>query len=368
MIRREAQIIAVALLVAIIAGALLIILVGESPARIYLLLLSRTWGDAYGFGQVLFKSTPLIFTGLSVALAFHVGLFNIGAEGQMVVGSFATALLGASLPGATPSVVAVPLCLGAGIIAGGALGAIPGVLKARYGAHEVINTIMLNFIAAALVLWAGNECFFVAESTRTEAIIDGARLSQLGYQGSSANTSFILALYAAGAVHIFLTRTRRGFEWRAVGLSPKAAENAGINVRATIIGGMTVSGALAGAVGANYVLGYKYYFQEGMGTGVGFMGIAVALLGRNHPIGIIAAALLFGTLSHGGLAVNERVPKEIVDVLQAIIILAVAATAMYMRRVWDDDAPGTAKLVGKAATAADAVESDDADRAGVDHG
>jgi simple sugar transport system permease protein len=340
MIRREAFIIVVALAVAFIAGSGLILLVGESPLHVYKLLIMRTWGglftdQLYDVGQVLFKATPLILTGLSVALAFRVGLFNIGAEGQMTVGSFTTALCAAALPAATPWPIAVPLCLTAGLVGGGLLGAIPGILRAYYGAHEVINTIMLNFIASALVLWAGNELFFVKETTHTATIIEGARISPLAlFSGSAANRSFFLALVVAFLVHFFLMRTRLGFEWRAVGYNPRAAENGGVNVKATIIGAMTLSGALSGLVGANYVLGYKHYFEKGIGSGVGFMGIAVALLGRNHPIGIIAAALLLGTLSHGGLAVSALVPKQLVDVLQAIIILAVAATSAYMRRVW----------------------------------
>jgi ABC-type uncharacterized transport system permease subunit len=331
-IRREVYTILVALTVAALAGALLTIVVGQSPIEVYSRLIVRTLGDGYSFGQVIFKSTPLIMTGLSVALAFHVGLFNIGAEGQMVAGSFATALCGMALPQGTPWPIALPLCVAAGMLAGGGLAAIPGVLKARYGAHEVINTIMLNFIAMAMVLWLGNEYLFLPETTHTADIVPGAHLSPLGSSGSAANTSFILAIVAAVLVHLFLQKTRVGFEWRAVGLSPRAAENGGVNVNRAIIGGMATAGALAGMCGANFVLGYKHYFEEGMGRGVGFMGIAVALLGRNHPIGIIAAALLFGTLSQGGLAVNSLVPKELVDVLQAVIILAVAATAATMRR------------------------------------
>lgn len=334
MIQREVYTICIALLVAMITGSVFILIVGESPATVYGLLLTRTWGDAYGFGQVLFKTTPLIMTGLSVALAFKVGLFNIGAEGQMIMGSFGSAMCGLALPDGTPWPVAIPLCIAVGMVAGGLLGAVPGVLKARYGAHEVINTIMLNFIATAVVLWLGNDWLFQPETTHTAEIIEGARLAHLGFNGSAANTSLLLALFAALGVHLFLQRTRIGFEWRAVGLNPRSAENGGINVGASIIGSMMAAGALAGAVGANYVLGYKHYYEEGLGRGVGFMGIAVALLGRNHPIGIIAAALLFGTLSQGGLAVSELVPKELVDVLQAVIILAVASTSAYMRRIW----------------------------------
>lgn len=332
MIRREVYTILVALLVAGLAGAALTLIVGESPIEVYRRLIVRTWGDPYSLGQVIFKSTPLILTGLSVALAFHVGLFNIGAEGQMVVGSFATAMCGATLPAGTPWPIALPLCLIAGMLAGGVWGAIPGVLKARFGAHEVINTIMLNFIAMALVLWLGNAFFFLPEATHTAEIAEGAQLGALGSSGSAANTSFLLAIGAAVLVYLFLQRSRLGFEWRAVGLSPRAAENGGVHVNRALVGGMAAAGALAGLVGANSVLGYKHYFEDGIARGAGFMGIAVALLGRNHPIGIIAAALLFGTLSQGGLAVNSLVPKELVEVLQAVIILAVAATAATMRR------------------------------------
>jgi general nucleoside transport system permease protein len=137
---------------------------------------------------------------------------------------------------------------------------------------------------------------------------------------------------AAAAVWYFLARTRRGYEWRAVGLAAPAAENAGIRIGRTWIAAMAASGAIAGLVGTNYVLGYKHYFEHDAGRGIGFMGIAVALLGRNHPAGVVAAALLFGTLSHGGLAVNALVPKELVDVLQAVIILAIVATAAEVRR------------------------------------
>jgi len=228
--------------------------------------------------------------------------------------------------------VAVPLAIFVAALAGGMLGAIPGALRAYTGSHEVINTIMLNFVASAGVLWAGNRFFFVKETTHTPEIISGAHLPALGMAESAANWSFVLALIAAGLFWFLMDRSRRGFELRAVGLSPLAAENAGIDVRRSIVIAMTLSGAMAGVVGANYVLGYKHYYEEGLGRGMGFMGIAVALLGRNNPIGIVAAALLFGTLAHGGLAVNAFVPKELIEVLQAVIILAVAITSATTQR------------------------------------
>lgn len=324
--------IAVSLLVTMAIGSLLILIYGQSPAQVYGQLLSATWGSEYGFGQMLSKSTPLIFTGLAVSLAFRVGLFNIGAEGQLLLGSFACALVGAYLPASTPALVALPLAIVAAMLAGGVWGAIPGALRAYSGSHEVINTIMLNFIASALVLWAGNRFFFVSETTHTLDIVAGAELPSLGLGKSAANYSFLLAVVAVAAYWYLMDRSRRGFEMRALGLSPRAAENAGIDVKRSIVWAMSLSGALAGLVGANYVLGYKHYFEEGLGRGMGFMGIAVALLGRNHPLGILAAALLFGTLSHGGLEINALVPKELVEILQAVIILVVAMTAASTRR------------------------------------
>jgi simple sugar transport system permease protein len=318
-----------ALLVAVVAGSLLIWFVGKSPLDVYRLLLTSTWGSAYGIGQVLFKATPLILTGLAVAVAFKVGLFNIGAEGQLAAGSFATALCGAALPPWLPGPVAVALCVLAGMLAGAVVAGLAGVLKTRYGAHEVINTIMLNFIVSAVILWAGNAHFFVKYTTHTAAIPDNATLHNLGFPGSEANTSLVLAIGLAVAVAYFFNRTRRGFEWRAVGLNPRAAQNGGVSLAGVILGAMAVSGALAGAVGANYVLGYKGYYERSIGSGVGFWGIAVALLGRNHPAGIVVAALLLGTLQYGGLAVSELVPKELFQILQAIIILTVACVAAY---------------------------------------
>lgn len=330
--KREALTIAVAMAIAVLAGSLLIWFVGKSPLHVYSLLLSRTWGTSNGIGQVLFKATPLIFTGLAVSVAFKVGLFNIGAEGQLAAGAFVTALVGAALPASLPAPIAVPLCILTGMAAGASVSGLAGWLKVRYGAHEVINTIMLNFVVSSVTLWLGNAFFFVKYTVHTSTIPDSATLPRLGFTGSEANTSLLLALGCAGALWYFFARTRRGFEWRAVGHNPRAAENAGVRIGRVFIGAMALGGAMAGAVGANYVLGYKHYYERGMGSGFGVIGIAVALLGRNHPAGIVAAALLFGTLLHGSLVVSEEVPKEIFQILQAVIILSVACASVYLRR------------------------------------
>jgi len=314
-----------AIAIALAAGAALIAAAGESPLEIYALMLRETLGTGYGLGQTLFKATPLICTGLAVALGFRAGLFNIGAEGQLVVAAFAAALVGVA-GRALPATVLLPACIATAALAGAAWAAIPGVLKARFGAHEVINTIMLNFVAFALVAWLGRG-LFVAATVHTAEIGPGAVLPRLGgliapLRGSPANVAILLALVAAVLVGFLLFRTRLGYELRALGFNAPAAEYGGVSIGRAQVTAMALSGALAGLGGLNFVLGYKHFFELGFSDGVGYMGIAVALVGRNHPLGVVLAALFFGALSYGGLAVNQRVSKEIVDILQAIVILA----------------------------------------------
>jgi len=200
----------------------------------------------------------------------------------------------------------------------------------------VIVTIMLNFIVLALLNYIVAANIHVPETLHTPEMRAGAmpRLAAVSamFAGSAANTTFLLAIVAAVAVWWYLFRTRPGYELRAVGLQPDAAEYGGVRVGAVWAKTMILSGALAGLGGLNYVLGYKHYYEEGFGTGSGFLGIAVALVGRNHPLGVIIAALLFATLSQGGLAVNALVPKQMVDVLTAVVIIAVATAVPEVRR------------------------------------
>lgn len=325
-----------ATLIAFAAASILVIAVGGAPLEVYRLLIAGTWGNGYGIGQVLFKTTPLVFTGLAVAVALRAGLFNIGAEGQLTIGAFLTALVGMHAS-SLPSLVAVPLALVAGAAGGAAVGAIAGALKAWRGAHEVINTIMLNFIVRAAMVGLGAR-LFERETIHTSPIAASARLPRLGQwlhalHGSAANASLFLAVAVAVAVAWLLARTRAGFRLRAVGASVDAAATSGISVPRVQLAAMALSGAIAGLVGANFVLGYKYYYEDGFSGGIGYMGIAVAVLGRAQPLGVVAAALLFGTLSQGALAVNALVPKELVDVLVAVIIFAVAAATPTVRRM-----------------------------------
>jgi general nucleoside transport system permease protein len=327
----------VAILIAAVVGDLLILSFGQSPSDVFRMLLAGTWGNAYGFGQVLYKATTLTFTGLAVSLGLRAGLFNVGAESQLAAGGFAAALVGLILPEGLPSLVVLPVFILAAGLGGGLVGGIPGVLKAKFGAHEVITTIMLNFVVMALLNYLVAVHFKVEGSLHTKEISAGQipRLDAVAssFHGSAANFVLVLALIAVAAVAWYLFRTRRGFELRAVGLQPHAAEYGGVDVGAVWLRAMIASGAIAGVGGLNYVLGYKHYYEEGFSGGAGFLGIAVAIVGRNHPAGVVLAALLFATISQGGLAVNAIVPKEFVDVLQAVVIIAVAASVPAVRRL-----------------------------------
>ena len=326
----------VALFVALICGDILIMSYGQSPAHVYGLLLEGTWGNAYGFGQVIYKTTTLTFTGLAVSLGIRAGLFNVGAESQLAAGGFLAAIAGLILSPVVPGAIAIPLCMLAAALGGGIVGAIPGFLRVRFGAHEVIVTIMLNFVILALLNWIVATRLHVPETLHTPEIHAGSvpRLDEFisAFHGSAANLTIIVAILAAVAVWFFLFRTRHGYELRAVGLQPDAAEYGGVNVGGVWFRALTLSGAIAGLGGINYVLGYKHYYEDGFAGGSGFLGIAVALVGRNHPLGVILAALFFATLSQGGLAIHAVVPKQMVEVLQGVVILAVAMSVPEVRR------------------------------------
>ncbi|MGH8437188.1 MAG: ABC transporter permease [Pseudomonas sp.] len=326
-----------ALLAALVIGDVLILSFGQSPAEVYRLLIAGSWGNAWGLGQVLFKATTLIFTGLAVAVGLRAGVFNIGAESQLAAGGFMAALIGLWLPAGTPALIGIVLCMLGAALGGGLAGAVPGALKAKFGAHEVIVTIMMNFVVLALLNYIVASHLHVPETLRTPSVHTGqiARLADAWpvFHGSAANFVLLIALALAGLLWFVLFRTRPGYELRAVGLQPAAAEYGGIKVGRVWFTTLVVSGAIAGLGGINYVLGYKGYYEEGFAGGAGFLGIAVALVGRNHPLGVILSALLFATLSQGGLAIHALVPKDIVDVLQAAVIIAMAVSVPEVRRL-----------------------------------
>jgi len=323
-------------LVALVVGDVLILGVGQSPADVYRLLLEGTWGNPYGFAQVLYKATTLTFTGLAVALALRAGLFNIGAEAQLALGGFAASVAGLALPIHTPAFLAIVVCVVAAAAGGAVGGAVPGALNAWFGANEVITTILLNFVVLFFLNWVVTAHLHVPETVHTPALTNGIvpRLSVLipAFRGSAANATVLLAIAAAVVTGWFVFRTRFGYELRAVGLSPDAAEAAGIVLPRVRVATFTLAGALAGMGGTNFVLGYKHYYEDGFTGGAGLIGIAVALAGRAHPIGIMLAALAFATLSQGGLAIHALVPKQMADILQGVVILAIAIASASRAR------------------------------------
>jgi simple sugar transport system permease protein len=267
----------------------------------------------------------------------HAGLFNIGAEGQLYLGAFAAAWIGLVLA-ALPGPIVVLLCATGAFLAGGAWGALAGVLRSRFGAHEVISTIMLNFVAIGLVNHAVTSTLAQPETVHTAPIPSGARLVRLAdrwpaFQGSAVNDVLFVAVGVALLSAGFLYRTRLGFALRAVGGSPRAAEAGGIAPGRIQTTALLLGGGLAGLAGLNEVLGFRYYFTIGFSDGVGFMGIAVAMLGLQHPVGIIAAALLLGAVSHAGLAIGDLVPSELIGILEGLIIVMVLIAQFTLRRI-----------------------------------
>jgi simple sugar transport system permease protein len=322
----------IALLASIAIGSVLMLIAGKAPGAVWWTMLSRTASEPYAIGQVLYKATALMLTGLAVSIALDAGLFNIGGEAQLGAGVIACAVTGTALPAGTPAVIAILLCTLAAAAAGAVIGAIIGVLRVTRGAHEIITSIMLNAIVAGVALWLGNATLFEGGSTRGAPIAPGAQLPQLGFGGSAANASLFLAIAIVGFVWFLRARTTWGRAWLAVGSNPEAARSVGISVGRVQILVMTGAGALAGLAATNFVLGHKHAFEEGLGRGTGLIGISAALLGRSHPIGIVIAALLLGFLSAGGLAVADIVPKELTEMLQGVVVLAVAASGPWVRR------------------------------------
>jgi len=320
-----------AIFLGLLVGAIMILWIGKNPLFAYASLFYGAFGDLNSIANTLARATPLILTGLAVAFAFRCGLFNIGVEGQLLVGGLSAAYVGTVLNG-LPLIVHLPLTILSAMVASAIWAAIPGILKAKRGVHEVINTIMMNFIAYALVAFViTGPLKAPGQIPKSADILETAQLIRLSefaqWSTSRLNTGILIALLACIVIYYLLWKTTIGYEIRAVGLNPFAAEYGGISVNRNIILAMVISGMIAGLAGAERVIGFHGSFILGFSPGYGFEGIAVALLGKNHPVGVILAAILFGTLSSGGrwMAFNTGVPTELVTVLQAVIIFFVAA-------------------------------------------
>lgn len=325
----------VCLLVALLAAAGVVALVGQSPAEVISVLIQGAFGTARGLSYTFYYATTFVLTGLAVAVAFHGGLFNIGGEGQAVLGGLGTGLVALWLSPVLPIWLMLPVMLLSGALFGMAWAVVPAYLQAYRGSHIVITTIMFNFLASSLLVYllvnhlrpAGTmavESASFAPSAKLPGMHEALAWVGVDWPASPLNLSLVLALLAALGVYLFLWRTRAGYHVRAVGSSPGAAEYAGIRTRHQVLVAMSVSGALAGLVGMNEIAGVSGKLLLEFVSGAGFTGIAVALMGRNHPVGIIFASVLFGALFQGGAEVAFEVrgfSRDMVVMLQGFIVL-----------------------------------------------
>ena len=316
----------IAIVIAFLVGAVVLLATGYSPLDAYRSLLVGAFGDTYGLGQTLSQATPIIFTSLAFLFAFKCGLFNIGAEGQLLIGGISAALVGISFTN-LPFYVHLPLALLAGAAGGALWGFIPAVLKAKLDAHEVITTMMLSYVALYVTSYLVNYPFkapgwvaqtiYVAPSAELPRILPPTQLSG----------SIIIALIVVTIIAYVLQRTTLGYEVRAIGLNPAAAQSAGINVRKGMILALVISGMIAGLGGAGEILGVHRRYIDGFSPGYGFDGLAVALIGGLNPFGVILASILIGALRSGGFVMNQvtGVPLDVIYLLQSSVVLFAAA-------------------------------------------
>jgi general nucleoside transport system permease protein len=333
-----------AILTAVIIGGIIIWFVGGDPILAYKGLIQGSMGSTKALSETAVWATPYIFAGLAVALAFKGGLFNIGAEGQLAVGAVFSALIGYALPEwlgfDLPGYIHLPLAIIVGMLMGGIWAGIVGALKAYTGGHEVINTIMMNYIALNTTSYLLNGVMKDRSPTnviaRTPLIAESARMPAI-FDGLRVHWGFVLALLAAFFIWWLLNKTTLGFEIRTVGLNPDAAKYAGINVKRTIILTMLFSGMLAGLAGSIEVTGLNYRHELGFSIGYGYDAIAIALLGKSHPLGVVLAAFLFAAMRNGATRMQflTQLPVDLISMIQALILLFVAADAIirYIYRI-----------------------------------
>ena len=329
---------------ALILSALVVWMIGEDPVEAMTILVEGAVGSAYGWGYTLFYATNFIFTGLGVAVAFHARLFNIGGEGQAAIGGLGVALAMLFVPWPHWTLALLGATV-AGALFGAAWAAIPAYLQARRGSHIVITTIMFNFIAAALMVYLLSKVLLVpgaGGSPETARFPEATYLPNahalfpwMGWSRSTPlNVSFFLALLACVGVWVLIWRTRLGYEIRAFGHSEPAALYAGISPTRITMVAMLISGGLCGLMATNAVLGEAERLVIDPVQGAGFVGIAVALMGRSHPFGVLLAALLFGALYQGGGELQFEMPsvsRELILVIQALVILFTGALDNMVR-------------------------------------
>jgi simple sugar transport system permease protein len=319
----------VSVLIALLIASIIIIMIGKNPITAYAIMLDGAFGSQEAIADTIMKMTPLILTGLAVGFGFRAGVFNIGAEGQMTMGALIGAVVAMNI-GGIPSVIAIPLSILAGMLAGAFWASIAGFLKAFTGAHEVISTIMLNWIASNLASYMVTGPLAVGSGTpKSPEIAEASKLPViLKVQATELSIGIFIAVAVAIIMYILIEKTTTGYKLKAVGFNPHAAEYGGISIRKSIILTMAISGALAGMAGIVDLIGVPpHRFVGELTGGRGFDGITIALIGRNNPIGIIFAALLIAALRTGSNAMQIRaqIPNDIVSIIQGIVIFLVAA-------------------------------------------
>jgi len=319
----------VSVLCGFLVGAIAIVAAGADPIQAYSALFAGAFINHNALAETLVSTTPYVGLGLAVALGFRAGLFNIGAEGQFYIGSLTGTFVAYSIHG-LPALIEVPLGLLAGMVGGALWASIAGGLKARFGAHEVITTIMLNYVAflvASYLVDTPGLMHAPGVSTPRTPNIDGGAVLPILVAGSRLHLGFIVALLAVPVVWFLIERTTIGFRLRAVGFNQGAARAAGISVGWTIVLTMVISGALAGFAGIVEVLGVNYHMTDTVAAGYGFDAIAVALLARSNPWGVLPAALLFGALHNGAsfMQLETQVSSDLISIVQAAVIIFVAA-------------------------------------------
>jgi general nucleoside transport system permease protein len=322
----------IAVLLGILSGTIIMIVSGYDPIAGFASLWNGAFGDVYYIGEVIRQLTPYILSGLAVAFAFRVGLFNIGVEGQLIVGWLAAVWVGVAFE--LPKVIHLPLAILTAAVAGALWAFIPGFLKAKFRVHEVIVTIMMNYIALHVTNYI-IRTVLSEKSDRTANVFESASLRSPFLEGltdySRLHWGILISLACAFIMWFLLEKTTIGYELRSVGFNHHASQYAGMNVDRNIILSMLISGAFAGLAGAMEGLGtFGYAAVKGGFTGVGFDGIAVALLGGNTAIGVIFAAFLFGALKVGALnmPLETGIPNELVDIIIALIVFFVASSYM----------------------------------------
>lgn len=318
---------AFAIVLAFFVGAIVILVNRQNPLLAYSALIQGAFGQPYKLANTLQRAVPLTLTGLSVAIAFKSGVWNIGSEGQLYLGAFAAAWAGFTFDG-LPWFLLIPLIVLFGFLGGGIGGFIPGFFKARYNMDEVITTIMLNNVFILFTSYLVNYPFKTAEGQMgaTDKIAEGARLTRL-VRLSKFHTGVFFTLIVILCMYYMMQKSRAGYEWKMIGENTLFARYIGINPARQIIVVMVISGALAGVAGALEVLGVHYRFIESISPGYGYDGILIAMIAMYHPLGVVLVAFIFGALKVGALPMEQfsNVPSELIDVLQSIIILFVAA-------------------------------------------